>query len=124
MPKILLSRQPFLIRYYTVISTSTSSTIKHSIITPLQEYDKQIKLGKLRDDPFQRSILTSLSKFHNDLTSYYAPELTSPSMNSFNRSKASNWTCKLLNKFNPFNRSTAAISIASNGETSDNSKTP
>ena len=124
MPKILLSRQPFLIRYYTVTSTSTSSTIKHSIITPLQEYDKQIKLGKLRDDPFQRSILTSLSKFHNDLTSYYAPELTSPSMNSFNRSKASNWISKLLNKFNPFNRSTAATSIASNGETSDNSKTP
>lgn len=65
--------------------------------TPLQEYDKQVKLGKLKNDPFQRSILTSLTTFYQDLTSYYSPELKTITMNKF-ISESPGWTTNLFNK--------------------------
>lgn len=125
--KISLLRLSFLIRYHTNVSSpspSSSPPNKHSIITPLQEYDTQIKLGKLRDDPFQRSILTSLSRFHKDLINYYAPELSSPSINSFNKSKTANWMSRLLNKLKVFNHSTISDSIASDSSGLHSCKTP
>ncbi|SMN17821.1 similar to Saccharomyces cerevisiae YEL052W AFG1 Conserved protein that may act as a chaperone in the degradation of misfolded or unassembled cytochrome c oxidase subunits [Maudiozyma saulgeensis] len=42
-------------------------------ITPLQEYDRQVKLGKLRDDPFQRGILKSMEQMYKVLLDYKPP---------------------------------------------------
>lgn len=110
VPKISFTGKICLIRHYSDVITNN-----HPIITPLQEYNTQVKLGKLRDDPFQRNILSSLTKFHKVLTRYHAPELTPLSIdNLINKPKSSDWTIKLLNKitFNIFHRSTIVASAA------------
>ncbi|GMM53497.1 Afg1 protein [Maudiozyma humilis] len=42
--------------------------------TPVQEYDRQVKLGKLRDDPFQRNILKSMNDLYAELVAYQPPD--------------------------------------------------
>lgn len=52
----------------------------HHLITPLQLYDKRVEEGKLQDDPYQRKIITSLSKLHENLSDYYPPEVHIPTI--------------------------------------------
>ncbi|KAG7664497.1 AFG1 [[Candida] subhashii] len=49
-----------------------------AIITPLELYNKRVDQGKLRDDPYQRKIITSLSVLHENLSTYTPPEVTTP----------------------------------------------
>ena len=35
-------------------------------ITPLELYNQRVAENKLRDDPYQRKIITSLSKLHEN----------------------------------------------------------
>lgn len=77
-----------LVQQYSSITNSVS-------LSPLQEYDRQIKLGKLRDDPFQRSILSSLAQFHEALRSYYPPVL---STKPIKKRGSPGWVSNLINK--------------------------
>lgn len=66
-------------------------------ITPLEEYDRLVKLGKLRDDQFQRGILKSMEHMYKDLLAYQPPptdtiKLPLPIQNL-------TWSSKLLAKF-------------------------
>ncbi|KAG0670264.1 ATPase [Maudiozyma exigua] len=66
-------------------------------ITPLEEYDRLIKLGRLRDDQFQRGILKSMEHMYKDLLRYQPPptdkiRLPLPIENL-------TWRSKLLAKF-------------------------
>ena len=45
--------------------------------TPLEEYNRLVKFGKLRDDRFQREIITSLTKFYDHLLDYKPPDIDS-----------------------------------------------
>ncbi|KAM9934988.1 hypothetical protein OXX80_005432 [Metschnikowia pulcherrima] len=47
-------------------------------ITPLEAYDQRVALNKLRDDPYQRKILSSLSTLHAKLESYEPPTVITP----------------------------------------------
>lgn len=47
---------------------------------PLLEYDRLVKIGKLRDDPYQRGIIESLSHLHTSLLSYNPSEVVPPSV--------------------------------------------
>ncbi|KAM9921229.1 hypothetical protein OXX59_006655, partial [Metschnikowia pulcherrima] len=47
-------------------------------ITPLEAYDQRVALNKLRDDPYQRKILSSLSNLHAKLESYEPPTVITP----------------------------------------------
>jgi protein AFG1 len=49
-------------------------------MSPLQLYDKRVEEGKLKDDPYQRKIITSLSKLHENLTAYHPPEVHIPTI--------------------------------------------
>lgn len=49
-------------------------------ITPLELYDKRVQEGKLKDDPYQRKIITSLSKLHEHLSDYHPPEVHIPTI--------------------------------------------
>lgn len=82
------------ITFVQCYSEFSPTPIKPTMLTPLQEYDTQIKLGRLRDDPFQRSVLSSLGKFHEALTSYYAPVLE-----PIRKLKGPSWTSSLRSKF-------------------------
>lgn len=88
-----------LVRCYSEVN-SPPATKPIIIGTPLQEYDTQIKLGRLRDDPFQRSVLSSLGKFHEALTSYNPP-IVEP----LNELQQPSWTSNVINKFNIFRSS-------------------
>ncbi|AET40217.1 Afg1p Ecym_5470 [Eremothecium cymbalariae DBVPG len=47
--------------------------------TPILEYDRLVKLGKLRDDPHQRKIIKSLAHLHENLMNYYPAPVKRPS---------------------------------------------
>ncbi|CDO94472.1 unnamed protein product [Kluyveromyces dobzhanskii CBS 2104] len=48
--------------------------------TPLLEYDRLVKLGKLRDDQYQRNIIKSLGHLHESLVSYRPQPVKAPSV--------------------------------------------
>lgn len=51
-----------------------------SVNTPLQEYDAQVEKGNLRDDPYQRKIITSLSILNENLVTYQPPVVETPTI--------------------------------------------
>ncbi|KAM0449093.1 hypothetical protein ACHAO4_008052 [Trichoderma viride] len=46
---------------------------------PLEEYDRRVDAGILRNDEHQRSIIESLQHLHNELRNYHAPPVVHPS---------------------------------------------
>ncbi|QLL30723.1 hypothetical protein HG536_0A05380 [Torulaspora globosa] len=46
--------------------------------TPLEEYDRLVKIKKLRDDPYQRGIIRSLGSLYDSLLQYSPPEIQAP----------------------------------------------
>ena len=65
--------------------------------TPVEEYDLQVKLGKLRDDPFQRNILKSMNDLYADLVAYQPPDSASIRLPLPNENLT--WKSKLLSRF-------------------------
>lgn len=51
-------------------------------MTPIQRYDQQVSEGRLRDDPYQRKIFSSLTVLHERLEDYEPPVVTTPSIDS------------------------------------------
>lgn len=49
-------------------------------ISPIQLYDQRVEAGRLRSDPYQREIITSLSVLHECLNSYKPPKVETPSL--------------------------------------------
>ncbi|CAH6718506.1 protein Afg1p [[Candida] jaroonii] len=47
---------------------------------PLELYNRRIESGRLRDDPYQRKIITDLSLLHTALNDYKPPKVTTPSV--------------------------------------------
>lgn len=50
--------------------------------SPVEEYDARVALGRLRDDPYQRKILRSLSSLHEKLVQYQPPVIQVPDVES------------------------------------------
>ncbi|RLV82647.1 Protein AFG1 [Meyerozyma sp. JA9] len=50
--------------------------------TPLEEYNHRVETKKLRDDAYQRKIITNLSKLHERLSTYTPPTVEIPSISS------------------------------------------
>ncbi|EAZ63676.2 ATPase [Scheffersomyces stipitis CBS 6054] len=48
--------------------------------TPLEEYNFKVEQGTLRDDPYQRKIISTLSIFHEMLSSYDPPKVETPAI--------------------------------------------
>lgn len=46
--------------------------------SPLDEYNRLVKIGRLRDDPFQRGIIASMGELHESLVKYRPPRVTAP----------------------------------------------
>lgn len=71
-PSALLARKA---AWRTIVTT----TGRIASTTPLQEYDRLVKIGKLRDDRYQRGIIKSLSHLHQSLTDYKPVKVKVPS---------------------------------------------
>lgn len=48
--------------------------------TPLMEYERLVKIGKLRDDPYQRGIIKSLGHLYDSLQAYHPKAVRPPSV--------------------------------------------
>ncbi|AMD22499.1 HHL271Wp [Eremothecium sinecaudum] len=46
-----------------------------AVITPIKEYQRLVQIGDLRDDPYQRRVINSLSYLHESLRKYNPPEV-------------------------------------------------
>ncbi|KAH7035631.1 AFG1-like ATPase-domain-containing protein [Microdochium trichocladiopsis] len=67
-------------------SVATSAAVPasqtHGDFGPLQEYDRRVAEGILRDDPHQRGIIQSLQTLHEDLRHYRARPVVHPTIES------------------------------------------
>ncbi|KAK6455282.1 ATPase [Scheffersomyces xylosifermentans] len=48
--------------------------------SPLEEYNLKVEEGRLRDDPYQRKIISTLSILHQNLSTYVPPKVEMPSI--------------------------------------------
>ncbi len=54
----------------------------HDDIGPLEEYDRRVAAGQLRNDEHQRGIIQSLQHMHDELLHYEAPKVVHPDIES------------------------------------------
>lgn len=83
--RIMITLKPNAVRTFRQVQRCStrfcryqSTNVKKSV-TPLQEYDKLVKLGKLRDDTYQRGIISSLGDLYDSLLRYVPPIVKTPS---------------------------------------------
>lgn len=55
---------------------------------PIQEYDRRVKAGRLREDQHQRGIIQNLQSLHDDLVKYQAPPVVHPNLDSLKPAKS------------------------------------
>ncbi|KAI2467135.1 AFG1-like ATPase-domain-containing protein [Annulohypoxylon bovei var. microspora] len=55
---------------------------------PIQEYDRRVKEGRLREDQHQRGIIQSLQNLHEDLVHYRARPVVHPNLDSLKPTKS------------------------------------
>ena len=48
--------------------------------SPLEAYNSKVEEGRLNDDPYQRKIITNLSKLHDKLADYVPPKVETPTI--------------------------------------------
>ncbi|EFX05517.1 mitochondrial ATPase [Grosmannia clavigera kw1407] len=66
----------------TVAATADMTTTNSDDIGPIQEYDRRVAAGRLRNDEHQRGIIQSLQDMHDELRNYEAPLVVHPSIDS------------------------------------------
>ncbi|KAK3985181.1 AFG1-like ATPase-domain-containing protein [Cladorrhinum sp. PSN332] len=57
-------------------------------IGPIEEYDRRVDAGRLRNDEHQRGIIQSLQHLHEELRHYKAPPVVHPTLESLKQSKS------------------------------------
>ncbi|ERT03203.1 hypothetical protein HMPREF1624_01509 [Sporothrix schenckii ATCC 58251] len=72
-------------RQHASIATATEVNTAQATrddIGPLQEYDRRVEAGRLRNDEHQRGIIQSLQHMHDELRHYHAPDVVHPDIES------------------------------------------
>ncbi|KAI0506144.1 AFG1-like ATPase [Xylaria bambusicola] len=77
-------RRPFA----TVMSSPVETTQSPDDIGPIQEYDRRVAAGRLREDEHQRGIIQSLQNLHDELVHYRARPVVHPSFESLKPTKS------------------------------------
>lgn len=76
------------LRWFSVVNKSPCKT-------PLEEYSRLVDIGKLRDDPYQKNVIGSLSKLYESLLEYNPPVLRNKNITVPKLS----WKDKLISRF-------------------------
>ncbi|QID84488.1 ATPase [Saccharomyces pastorianus] len=80
----MISLKPNVVRIFRQVQHCSiricryQSTNPKKSLTPLQEYDKLVKMGKLQDDTYQRGIISSLGELYDSLVRYVPPAVKTP----------------------------------------------
>ncbi|WYZ46364.1 hypothetical protein EsH8_IX_000589 [Colletotrichum jinshuiense] len=72
----------------TVAAATEGNTVKGDNHGPIQEYDRRVDSGVLRNDEHQRGIIQSLQHLHDELVNYHAPEVVHPTLESLKPAKS------------------------------------
>ncbi|KAI1767244.1 AFG1-like ATPase-domain-containing protein [Hypoxylon sp. FL1150] len=77
------------------LATVASAAVEDAAVTqvpdshgPIQEYDRRVMDGRLREDRHQRGIIQSLQNLHDDLVHYRARPVVHPSLESLKPTKS------------------------------------
>ncbi|PSR80159.1 AFG1-like ATPase-domain-containing protein [Coniella lustricola] len=70
------------------VSALKPPTVNAQDLGPMQEYDRRVASGRLRNDPHQRGIIQSLQRLHEELRHYDAPPVIHPSIDDLQPSKS------------------------------------
>lgn len=74
------TRVPTVLHHIHEIRRCFQLSVPRLVNTPIQEYNSLVEQGKLRDDPYQRKIITNLSTLNESLQSYTPPKVETPSI--------------------------------------------
>jgi protein AFG1 len=87
------SRPSYVASYYPTVAprlrTLATAADKGDDFGPLQEYDRRVNQGLLRNDEHQRGIIESLQHLHDELRYYTAPPVVHPSLDDLKPTKKS-----------------------------------
>ncbi|KAF6813710.1 AFG1-like ATPase [Colletotrichum sojae] len=67
---------------------ANTETVKRDDFGPIQEYDRRVDNGILRNDEHQRGIIQSLQHLHDELVNYHAPAVVHPTLESLKPAKS------------------------------------
>ncbi|KAI0817770.1 AFG1-like ATPase [Xylaria sp. FL0064] len=97
-PTIVVSRQ-----HATVVSSPVETAQLPDDVGPIQEYDRRVAAGRLREDEHQRGIIQSLQHLHDELVHYTPRPVVHPTFESLKPTKS------LFGWFGSKTRASAAI---------------
>ncbi|EAQ87638.1 hypothetical protein CHGG_04257 [Chaetomium globosum CBS 148.51] len=75
-------------RRASVVAAEAVENTNTEDIGPIQEYDRRVANGLLRNDEHQRGIIQSLQHLHEELRHYHAPPVVQPTIESLKPSKS------------------------------------
>ncbi|KAF4845713.1 Protein AFG1 [Colletotrichum siamense] len=71
-----------------VAAATEGSNVTRDDFGPIQEYDRRVDNGILRNDEHQRGIIQSLQHLHDELVNYQAPAVVHPTLDSLKPAKS------------------------------------
>ncbi|KAI0863202.1 AFG1-like ATPase [Xylaria cubensis] len=75
-------------QHATVVSNPVESTESLDDAGPIQEYDRRVAAGRLREDEHQRGIIQSLQHLHDELVHYRSRPVVHPTLESLKPTKS------------------------------------
>ncbi|KAK3324083.1 AFG1-like ATPase-domain-containing protein [Cercophora scortea] len=71
------------------VATAVAENVNADDLGPIQEYDRRVDAGELRNDDHQRGIIQSLQHIHDELRHYTARPVVHPTLDSLKPAKSS-----------------------------------
>ncbi|KAM7186165.1 AFG1-like ATPase domain containing protein [Naviculisporaceae sp. PSN 640] len=84
LPAVFIAGQR---RKASVVADAVVDNANTDDIGPIQEYDRRVAAGLIRNDNHQRGIIQSLQHLHDELRHYHAPPIIHPTIESLKPSK-------------------------------------
>ncbi|KAI3323546.1 AFG1-like ATPase [Xylariaceae sp. AK1471] len=75
-------------QHASVVSSPIETTQLPDNVGPIQEYDRRVAAGRLREDEHQRGIIQSLQHLHDELVHYRARSVVHPTLESLKPAKS------------------------------------
>lgn len=72
----------------TIASSPVEPTEPHDGVGPIEEYDRRVAAGRLREDQHQRGIIQSLQHLHDELVHYSPRPVVRPALESLKPAKS------------------------------------
>ncbi|KAI2636096.1 AFG1-like ATPase [Xylaria nigripes] len=75
-------------QHATAVSGAVDTNEAPDVVGPMQEYDRRVAAGRLREDEHQRGIIQSLQNMHDELVHYRSRPVVHPTLESLKPSRS------------------------------------